>query len=47
MFAIFMILLIAAIICTLASAIGKLPLWIAVALLCLTELLRLSVIVAH
>lgn len=47
MFAIFVIILIAAIVCTLASAIGKLPLWIAVALLCLIELLRLSVIVGH
>ena len=32
MFAVFVLLLIAAIICTIASAIGKLPVWIAVAI---------------
>jgi len=47
MFAVFVLLLIAAIISTIASAIGKLPLWIAVILLCLIELLRIMVIVGH
>jgi len=47
MFAVFVLLLIAAIICTIASALGKLPLWIAVAFLCLIELLRILVIVGH
>ena len=47
MFAVFVLLLIAAIICIIASAIGKLPLWIAVAFLCLIELLRIMVIVGH
>ena len=47
MFAVFVLLLIAAIISTIASVIGKLPLWIAVILLCLIELLRIMVIVGH
>ncbi len=47
MFVVFVLLLIAAIICTIGSAAGKLPLWMAVAFLCLIELLRITVIVGH
>jgi len=40
MLTVFVILVIAAFIVTIASAAGKVPLWIAVILLCLIELLR-------
>lgn len=40
MLTIFAILAVAAFIVTIASAIGKAPLWVAVLLLCVIELLR-------
>lgn len=40
MITVFVLLAIAAFIVALASAIGKAPLWVAVILLCLIELLR-------
>jgi len=40
MLTVFVFLAIAAIIVTIASAMGKAPLWVAVILLCLIELLR-------
>ena len=41
MFTVIGFLVIAAFICTIAAAAGKVPLWIAVVLLCLVELLRI------
>ena len=40
MLTVFVFLAIAAIIVTIASAMGKAPLWVAVVILCLMELLR-------
>ena len=40
MLTVFIILALAAFIVTIASAIGKAPLWVAVIILCLMELLR-------
>lgn len=40
MITVFLLLAIAAFACTIASAVGKCPLWIAVLLLCVIELLR-------
>jgi len=40
MLTVFLILAIAAFIVTVASAMGKAPLWVAVIILCLIELLR-------
>jgi hypothetical protein len=35
------VLVVAAFICTIVSAIGKCPLWVAVVLLCIVELMRI------
>jgi hypothetical protein len=35
------VLVVAAFICTIVSAIGKCPLWVAVVLLCIVELIRI------
>jgi hypothetical protein len=35
------VLIVAAFICTIVSAIGKCPLWVAVVLLCVVELIRI------
>jgi heme/copper-type cytochrome/quinol oxidase subunit 4 len=40
MLTVFVILTLAAFIVTVASAVGKAPLWVAVVILCLVELLR-------
>lgn len=40
MLTVFLLLAVSAFICTIASALGKCPLWIAVLLLCVIELLR-------
>ena len=40
MLTVILILVIAAFICTIASAVGKCPLWVGVTLLCVVELLR-------
>jgi len=40
MLTVFLLLAIAAFICTVASALGKCPVWIPVLLLCIIELLR-------
>ena len=40
MLTVFLILVIAAFACTVASAVGKCPLWVGVVLLCVVELLR-------
>jgi hypothetical protein len=40
MITVFLLLALAAFICTIASALGKAPLWIGVLLLCIIELIR-------
>ena len=40
MLTVFLLLAVAAFVCTVASALGKCPLWIGVVLLCLIELIR-------
>jgi len=40
MLTVFLLLAIAAFVCTILNAIGKCPIWVAVVLLCLIELLR-------
>jgi hypothetical protein len=40
MITVFLLLAVAAFVCTIVSALGKCPLWVAVLLLCVIELLR-------
>lgn len=40
MLTVLLLIAVAAFVCTVASALGKCPLWIAVVLLCVIELLR-------
>ena len=42
MFTVIALLVIAAFICAIVSAIGKAPLWVSVILLCVVELLRIA-----
>lgn len=41
MLTVFVLLVIAAFVCTVAAGMGKCPLWVAVVILCLIELLRI------
>lgn len=40
MLTVFLLLALSAFVCTILSAIGKVPLWVGVVLLCIIELLR-------